>query len=733
MDCDPVGINFVNDPIDRLQPGDLEESEITWSDRIDELTDSRPFCFRLKIEAPQGASAAFLRYTPFYAMRDPKHWKREVRNLCDNFNIWTIDKQANSKRVATHVAMNKGQISVSLGAEEDIFLESMAKCLVVQQEMYFVELIKYEWPVPCFRLFVDLDFKQLKGITERGIQAAASVCAKTVHKFFSVPSKTIVTSTTYKEDSTTDSAGHKVMRIKTGVHLYWPKYYVTAMQALHIRESMIVDLNESFGNRCEPQQNTWEDVVDKSVYGDAASCKQGSGLRMVGNFKTAACKACKGRKAAAGTPKCDICRGIGNVKDVDINGRPGRPYMLLCVLKECSQSGPDGSGGHDAGDAADGGDGAAPDAAAKANSGPDRDTEQEDLYMGPGGLLQLLRDTKIRTEAQETDLDALCGFALPAGAPLYIGGPSKRPRIDGVVVKNQRRIEASDPLQLTVQALIREAFGALYNQVQVKQVTKSGKGTYFTATITGYNCRYCQNIAREHTSNNIYFVISKEGIAQRCFDDGPRTAEMRHGPCKDYVGGLLPIASEYMSLIWPETYQVAFGSAQIDQKKDSFFMRCLLNIGEFLSTQVYNVSWTSTLNLKPSGKGPLKDYLPQDPRDLGSKGIRAYKDLGLSWADALLDFTSEKHGIEDHTEGPKEPRKSMRSFEKDLSDAFVAIVTIACCVADPEIFTECECLDEFLVATESLKQAKKPDEESDCEIIDCLSPPKKQKIEIIEF
>jgi hypothetical protein len=99
--------------------------------------------------------------------------------------------------------------------------------------------------------------------------------------------------------------------------------------------------------------------------------------------------------------------------------------------------------------------------------------------------------------------------------------------------------------------------------------------------------------------------------------------------------------------------------------------------------------------LKPSGKGPIKNYLPQDPRDLGSKGISAYKDLGLLWAPALLDFVHEKNSSEDMSEKPKQPRKSMKAFEKDLLEAFNDIVTIACC-GDPTTFNDCEYLDDFL-------------------------------------
>lgn len=654
-----LNTDLVQDPETDCHAKNSDEG-VTWADEIDNIVGSKPYCFRLKIDHPEGALGAVAAYTPWW-QEIKNSWRADIRKEKTKFSEWTKNRFTNNKKSATHVAMNSGELIVPLGAEENQFLEYMAKCLAAGKVFYFVELIKYEWSVPCFRLFVDLDFKQTRGITERGIEAASSICAKTVAHFFTVKSKTIVTSTTYKEDSALDSTGIKIQRIKTGVHLYWPEYFVTALQAMHIRESLISDLNEFCGSRFEPQKNSWEDVVDKSVYGDTAAGKQGSGLRMVGNCKTASCKVCKGKKSST-DPKCENCWGLGKVDDMDIQGRRGRPYMLLCVLSE-----PD-----------------------EANA-LERDTDAEDEYMGPDGFYKLLRDTKIRTSLKEETLN--CGFEVPTGAPLYLGNSAvKRPRIDGEVIKKQRRLDATDPIIMSVQDLIRSAFGDIYSSIQVRQVTKCTKG--FSATISGQNCRYCQNIGREHSSNNIYFMITKEGIAQRCFDDGPKTLEMKHGPCKDYVGGTLPLDLKTTSLLWPDANKFVVETNSLPNS--TFNMKCLLNIGEFLATQAHGISWTATLNLGASGKAPNKEFLPQDPRDLGSKGIQAYKDLGLAWADALL--LNEKTGNSEDTENecPKEPRKSILSFEKELFDAFNAIVTVAACAQDPRIFTDCVFLDDFL-------------------------------------
>jgi hypothetical protein len=659
------------------QAGDDAEA-VTWLDKIDELAGSKPYCFRLKSEHPEGAQGSIARYTPWWKHLK-ENWGPIINKERIKFTNWNKDRFTKNSKVATHVLMNSGELCVPIGHEEDQFLESMAKCLCAGMRMYAVELIKYDWPVPCFRLFVDLDFKQLSGITERGIEAAASICAITVSKFFSTKSITIVTSTTYKEDSTVDSNGLKIQRIKTGAHLYWPDYYVTALQAMHIRESLLVDLSEVCGTRIEPQQNSWDDVVDRSVYGDAAMGKQGSGLRMVGNSKTAVCKECKGRKREG--QKCENCDGLGKVNDLDIQGRVGRPYMMLCVLTKPKERINATSG------------------QPKVEHYVERSYDAEEMYLGPEGFYKLLCDTKIRTCKKEDSLD--CGFELPAGAPLFLSSKKRfRDGPAGSIIKRERRIEPSDPIVEAAQKIIRESFGPLYSSIQVRQVTKAPKGLHYTVTISGQNCRYCQNIGREHTSNNIFFVISKEGISQRCFDDGAKTPEMKHGTCKEYSGGLLPIGASAMNILWPES-QEAFSEIFIDTfNNDSFYMRALVNLGEFLSTQAHGTSWISTLNLKPQGKGPQKKFLPMDPRDLGNKGIQAYKDLGMSWADALVTFTQAKHPevIDDIDE--QGPRKSISAFEKDVLEAFQAVIVAASAAEDPSIFLECQSFDDFVLLRE---------------------------------
>jgi len=618
-----------------------------------------PYCFRLNVDHDDGAHAAIAAYKPWW--KDLKRqWNPEIEQHRKSFERWTLQKEAKKDIKPTHVTMNKGNFFIEAGPNEDDFLERYAKCILSGHKMYFVERLDYSWPIGCCRLYMDLDFKQIQGISERGIEASANVCSKTVARFFpGITSNCIVCSTTYKDEEKNDSSGNKVKRVKTGVHLYWPNYYVTSLQALHIRESIISDLTEAFGLRMEPSMNEWEDVVDSSVY-NKANGSGGGGLRMVGSCKCSNCKACKGRKKSGSV--CEVCNDYGSVDDLDSKGRPGRPYVMLCVL------GPDNQ----------------------------RCLDIEAFYLG--NYHQLILDTKIRTTLQEATLN--CNFTIPAGAPLYIAEVQcKKRKSSGT--KGERQLDSSDPVHVELQKCIRSSFGTLYESVVLRKTTKGPK--QYTVNVTGLNCRFCQNIGREHNNQNIYFAISREGIVQRCYDNASViTEEMRFGLCSEYSSSKIPLDPLLSQKLWPDD---SFAKSPIgttsfcaaDQPTGiPFALKCLLNAGEYLSTKLFSSSWTSTLGLHTSKqrKG-LKDFIPQDPRDLGSKGIQAYKSLGLAWADELCTrFMPEQAAYEANRQSKFQV--SILKLEQDLLDIFSTIVLCTTSTQDPSFYDNCVVIDDFM-------------------------------------
>lgn len=644
----------------RIKAGDPSFIE---ADAIDTESGCAPYCFRLKQDHPDGALAAIAPYRPWWD--DIKQqWQQSINSARIRFKNWTQSHFTKKDVDATHVAMNSGKLVVPLGAEEDTFLEDYAKCLLAGHRMYFVEQLSYQWSPPCFRLFMDLDFKQLAPITERGIEAASCVCASVVDRFFAHSSHTIVASTTYKNCTSTDSNGNKIQLVKTGVHLYWPKHYVTPLQCLHIRESIIAQLIEVFGIRVTPEMNEWEDVVDKSVYGDAHGGR-GSGLRMLGSCKTETCSCRSGKDRVTGAT-CDTCNGFKRIDDRDNAGRIGRPYMMLCVLEEPLFDG-------------------------VVNR---RDLEQEKAYMS--SMITLIRDTKLRTSLTEDTLNN--GFKLPPGAPIYIAPVKGRRK--STTGRNERSVDASDPINIELQEAIRTAFGQLYSSIVVRKVTKGPQGRHFTILITGQNCRYCQNIGREHNSQNIYFVASKEfGLVQRCFDSGDKTPEMQYGLCKEYSSASMVIGPKTSAMLWPETaaFEDPADVGPADEKPtESFLLKALINNIDYHCKELYpdSPSWPSVARFRRTGRGITADFLVQDPRDLGTRGAIAYKNIGMQWSQCLLDLIASKNPTV--ADQPKEVLKSIRHYEKAVLEAFLTIVTIASSTEDPSSFDNCQSMDDFL-------------------------------------
>jgi hypothetical protein len=361
-----------------------------------------------------------------------------------------------------------------------------------------------------------------------------------------------------------------------------------------------------------------------------------------------------------------MCNGQKRFDDRDNAGTVGRPYMMLCVLCEPGEDG-------------------------RVNR---RDINQEEMYKQ--SMLQLIKDTKLRTSLTEDTLNN--GFALPRGAPIYI--VHEKGRRKSTTARNERAVDPTDPINFALQNAIRSAFGQLYNSIVVRKVTKASQGRHFTILITGQNCRYCQNIGREHGSNNIFFVASKEfGLVQKCFDSGEKTAEMQYGVCREYSSASMILPPQAIAVLWPETSAPTFDDPESNEEKpsESFLLKALINNIDYHCRELYPdcPSWPSVARLRRTGRGVTSDFLIQDPRDLGTRGAAAYKHLGMQWSACLLDLIASKHPTVD--DQPKEMQKSIRHYEKAVLEAFSTIVTLASTAHDPTIFESCLFMDDFLL------------------------------------
>ena len=503
---------------------------------------------------------------PFQNLKD---FLSETKSAIDRFA-----KEAKCK-VPTHVTMCGSNLAIA-EKDESTFLETYAALVSSNCRLFFVER-----PTEVYRYFCDFDFKQLVRIPDKTLEAAAMVVQSVVKTFY--PSlkddehalRSIVCTTDAKR---VPASGSTPELIKTGMHILWPGLLVSVDTALNIRESMLVGMQKAFGLRVEPN-NSWEDVIDVSVYPDLN--KKGSGLRMLGSCKSVTCSSCKGLKKLDSKDKnsadCPRCKGVGKLDE-------GRPYFPLMVLTTSGK----------------------------------RDVNSEMHYLED--MHSLIVDTKIRTFSGTQPTP---GYVFPDGAPVYMASEPGRIRrqggtdvIDrsgkvkstiGSLFQGQKvEVSRSDPVWPAIETMICKHPCGMYTQTIVNQITTNAKRSKYTAHINGPYSHYCQNKGSVHSSNRVFFEFDCSGFVQKCFGN----KQGIHGPCgPTYRSSTEPFSPADLEILFPaakNTFLKALEACRKDENENeddekeeetAFLgrkMRTLLLAGDYLSNFLFGNVQTST-------------------------------------------------------------------------------------------------------------------------------------------
>jgi len=109
--------------------------------------------------------------------------------------------------------------------------------------------------------------------------------------------------------------------------------------------------------------------------------------------------------------------------------------------------------------------------------------------------------------------------------------------------RHSQRLElgasASEELQHAVQGYRPE-----YAQLRVSHVVRT-EGRPPIVTVSGCGSKFCGNKGAAHGSNNIYFTVGAEGLAQRC-----RSSKHYGGAaCDEYVGPRRPLSRELLEFL----------------------------------------------------------------------------------------------------------------------------------------------------------------------------------------
>ena len=88
----------------------------------------------------------------------------------------------------------------------------------------------------------------------------------------------------------------------------------------------------------------------------------------------------------------------------------------------------------------------------------------------------------------------------------------------------------------------------VYKDCQILDIHSCHDGKYYVART---DSTFCMNIAKNHNSNTIYFLVNEHGVYQKCFCQCSTTVGRRFGMCKEYASKIRPLKSELQALLFP--------------------------------------------------------------------------------------------------------------------------------------------------------------------------------------
>ena len=174
-----------------------------------------------------------------------------------------ISKDSDTK--PTHLLLDGGRVKINNNLI-DTFYKLYAECIDNKIPLHVVE-----HKTELFKFFSDLDFINKDEMTKDSLINIVHTIQEALYYMFE-NNHNVIICTTDKKIVVKDTVEY----FKQGVHLYWPSLIVNVENAMLIRELIIHKLKTTFGER--DSVNTWDDVVDLSVY-------RTNGIRMVGSSK----------------------------------------------------------------------------------------------------------------------------------------------------------------------------------------------------------------------------------------------------------------------------------------------------------------------------------------------------------------------------------------------------------------------------------------------------------------
>lgn len=444
---------------------------------------------------------------------------------------WEKANKVDVARDATHYLLNgeKGGVLVVPEDVYDVFKYMYAKDLEENAPHYLSER-----RTAVFKFLADLDFVGPHVLSEKEIVAYVSLVQNVLKRFYPETSKK---PSYFDAVVLTTEPGKKGDHFKTGIHVVMPYLLVTSEQCLTMRLSVIAELYQEYGSIDRVGWNTWEDIVDRSVY-------VSNGLRMPGSRKMTTCSGCKKKRESQ--KNCIQCNGTGR-QDV------GRVYWPSIYL--------DSEGFVD-------------------------DQKLRQLQ----NVFEMVKLCSIRVNSSHS---CMSDFTVPDGAPTHASSeeyfnekeygvydlqymprrpvvPEGHPRYTTAAgtedtfvpdksgqkkIREKIYLDNNSTEVLKTQEYVR-TLAPEYKNILIRRMFTNANRKFFIATTKGYGSQICQNLEPGYRHNNtIYFYITPSGVCQRCWCDKDDVENRRYGSCKKFSSAIRPLTQELVVLLFKDKHR----------------------------------------------------------------------------------------------------------------------------------------------------------------------------------
>jgi hypothetical protein len=486
-----------------------------------------------------------------------------------------LTKHNNVGKAETHLLINGGRLSVKPELEP-AFLKEYAASIDRGEWIYLVEK-----KTNIFNMFVELDFKTSVPIPEEKIiQMSKSiqrdVICQMIHFENDDQSTMIVSFVPSVIDS--KASTEETILYKTGIHLNW-KFPVNVETAKIIREKLLLILPTVTASYLKPH-NSWKDIIDPCIY-------KKNGLRLIYSRKAEPCKKCKGspnrytkkpikapvipsttivdpnslpntinnvlyaNKPTAGMDKfidnlvfCNDCAGVGKV---DL----GRAYTILTKLNAKCES----------------------------------DEEyiyrlKTDVFFAVYNMSIRILDNNVKSLSFSNDTDpgftdyikVLKRYSVLSYKKYNADLKQKHTESDKTDANNGS--EGMDkPIDLDMSELsedtkqfkvistaIKNLFSGSPVVVSVKKLNsnkqrkaefkKEGINTFYIAHTRNH---YCLNKKGEHNNSFVYYVITFQGIYQKCFSRKEIVYQPSNVTCANFKSPYKTLERSIQNILFPKS------------------------------------------------------------------------------------------------------------------------------------------------------------------------------------